>query len=1056
MWQLLNGGQDDPGDQRDPSRADYSANSRNAYLSKFGAPLPAIPAENSPQPTAENQMIPYGGRRTQLSQIDQPPMVGDLGDGRVRQVEGRLSLVEQSNRALLEEVVRLQGELKAAQRRTEEALQAERQARQQLTENIRGSNDLVGQLGARLKRAEEKVADERTAVGALVNHTKQVEQAVLGSQQELVAKRDQQMTKIAELRNDLDEANRLREQLERATTTLVDELRQVKSKQDAHSIESNGTLHDIKERTKRLEEEQRQVRLENQRKSHESQHTSEQSTSLLRSQLDARLGEVRDVLMDLRNRVTTEETERRQQEQTTQLRINEIQSQVHEQSRKRDESMHALDVIQREREHAADNERLKMQGKIAEIAEEVSRKILSKEIRLREEAQQKFANIEKYLHAEQAARIAHEQAMREENEKRWGALQKLTEEEVLHVREGQKLDRHKNVGSLSKVGDVVDKLEKQQVDTKKQLEQVMKAEIKSRQSQDKQIEDKIEDVQEKLGVAISTLQQAIGGINEQVSSANTEYQERIRALIVENSQGGVRGLADLDARLVGLQVRITAQEESVDEKIQEALNAALVDKENEESKKAIEEQKEQLEEVNDWRDSAEKKLKAIRERMDELGPEIREMNRTNESIQEDMKGLVESEGKDRVRDVQMIRQEFQGKYAQLQDELETVKQKAAQEASVVPSIPISQKEKLSQVKGGKVDDATKARVDDIEEAVLKNQKKFEEMSEEITKVENSIQTVRVHLSRKIDGETKARRNEIQDLQNIFEDLKTNMSPLVSHAASLGDVFKRSDRKASRDTMSSQERDRKGSGRRRASRDETEKARDEEGKKSRPASREKEKVGAETANKPPSGPSSQGEREDEAREKTKPPSREKTRDGERDRKDEDKTGKGGKPPSSRERHKSGSKEESGSKESRDSRRGSEVQKEAGNVNNSNNGGHEDTRIVSPTGSRSGSKDEEEKKKSAAAPRRPSDADGSVRKEDGKTDDVDDRGEQSADKSKEGGSSSKAAGSDDRKNGEDGPPPDDPPKKKKEKDDPVALRKAKMKAAKKAKPPEPGSS
>lgn len=67
----------------------------------------------------------------------------------------------------------------------------------------------------------------------------------------------------------------------------------------------------------------------------------------------------------------------------------------------------------------------------------------------------------------------------------------------------------------------------------------------------------------------------------------------------------------------------------------------------------------------------------------------------------------------------MIRQEFQGKYAQLQDELETVKQKAAQEASVVPSIPISQKEKLSQVKGGKVDDATKARVDDIEEAVLK-------------------------------------------------------------------------------------------------------------------------------------------------------------------------------------------------------------------------------------------------------------------------------------------------------------------------------------------------
>ena len=72
-----------------------------------------------------------------------------------------------------------------------------------------------------------------------------------------------------------------------------------------------------------------------------------------------------------------------------------MQAQVHEQSRKRDETVHTIDVVQREREHAADNERLKMQGKIAEIAEEVSRKILSKEIRLREEAQQKFGNIEK-------------------------------------------------------------------------------------------------------------------------------------------------------------------------------------------------------------------------------------------------------------------------------------------------------------------------------------------------------------------------------------------------------------------------------------------------------------------------------------------------------------------------------------------------------------------------------------------------------------------------------------------------------------------------------------
>lgn len=65
-----------------------------------------------------------------------------------------------------------------------------------------------------------------------------------------------------------------------------------------------------------------------------------------------------------------------------------------EQARKREENMHALNVVQREKEHAAESERIKLQSKIAEIAEEVSKKILQKEMKLREESQHKFAQVE--------------------------------------------------------------------------------------------------------------------------------------------------------------------------------------------------------------------------------------------------------------------------------------------------------------------------------------------------------------------------------------------------------------------------------------------------------------------------------------------------------------------------------------------------------------------------------------------------------------------------------------------------------------------------------------
>ncbi|XP_071962795.1 uncharacterized protein [Antedon mediterranea] len=759
---------------------------RQSQLQNRFQPLPSIQQTHNQQ-GFETALVPVGP--THKSQMSHhitnggPMLFNDVGDPKIRQFDNRLSVAEQSNRALLEEVVRLQGELKQAHRKTEDMLSIERQARQQLTENLRASNDLIGQLGARLKRAEEKVADERSAVGALVNHTKQVEQAVLGSQQELIAKRDHQMTKFLELQNDVDEANRMREQLERAMATMVDEIRQLKSRVDSQSIEFGSIMHEVKDRAKRLDDENRQA-MDNQRKYHESHHSVEQATSVLRSQLDARLGEVRDVLMDLRGRISTEETERRQQEQQVFLKMNDLQSQVHEQNRKREEGMHVLDVVQREREHASDNERLKMQSKIAEIAEEVSKKILGKEIRLREEAQQKFGNIEKYLNAEQSARIAHEQAMREENEKRWTALQKLTEGEVLNVRENQKLDRHKNAGGLSKVGETMEKLEKMQVETKKQLEQVMKAEITSRQSQDKQIENKIEDVQEKLGVAISTLQQAIGGINEQVITATSEYQDKLKVMIEEYQGSETRGSADMDARVTAIQAKLTQLDESIDSKISQVLGKVMDADSKEETKKALRTQHDLIEEIEDWRSGAERKLKQIKEKMDDLSPEIEQMNKANESVQDDMKELVESEQKERIRDVQMVRADLEMKYKQIQTDIATAK------ASVVASgggattpMPISQKEKMTAGKGGgKVDQGTLDKMGYLETEVNKYRGKFLEMKEEIAKVDGTVNTVKVHLGRKIEQEGKQRKEETQDLQYILEDVKKKVEKMEKEGA----------------------------------------------------------------------------------------------------------------------------------------------------------------------------------------------------------------------------------------------------------------------------------
>ena len=80
------------------------------------------------------------------------------------------------------------------------------------------------------------------------------------------------------------------------------------------------------------------------------------------------------------------------------VRLGDVQSSLNEQTRKREEAMHALEVLAREKEHAAEIERAKMQQKIAETAENVTKKILSKEMALREETQKKYQQLEEVIH----------------------------------------------------------------------------------------------------------------------------------------------------------------------------------------------------------------------------------------------------------------------------------------------------------------------------------------------------------------------------------------------------------------------------------------------------------------------------------------------------------------------------------------------------------------------------------------------------------------------------------------------------------------------------------
>ncbi|XP_064594874.1 coiled-coil domain-containing protein 154-like isoform X2 [Liolophura sinensis] len=703
--------------------------------SRPGAQLPSkyvqLPSIASPQPSVKNQMVPYGSKagnatpRSALDEIDT--------EDKSRQIETRLAVAEKSNRALLEEVVRLQGELKSSARRNEDILREERNARMQLEISLQTSSDLIAQMNARIKNTEEKVQEEKLALNSLVNHTKSVEQAVLGSQQELLSKKDTHGSQLQEVRANLEEALTAKSTLERMCYSLMDDMRQLKARVEAQGSELQTTSADLKQRTRKLEDEQREA-VTSLKQQGNSRASAEQNTSLLRGQIENRLSELREVILNLRTKQDEEMEERRKLEQRVQSRLNDVSSTVAQQNTKRDEFLHSRDLMQREKEHEANTERLKLQNKMAEMVEEVSRKILAKEMKLREEAQEKYLQLEKIVTEEQDARLQFEKALRDENEKRLSSLKALEDEEIHTLREAIKNDRGRTKDTIQKLDESISLLEKQVLENKKGVEKVMTAEIKSRKHHEKSTQNKLDDVQEKLQVATATLQQAIGGINAQVTLHDDQLRREMKTMLEDAEQARTRALADMDARLTSLKGKMGLTEDMVEARIA----AGLVKHRNPEEKELEEASsvlgqnlRDRLESVSLWQDMTNGTVQDFNRTIQKLTDQVYQLEEKYKLLKSEINIRVDGEADHRLRDVTGL----QTQIAEL-----------GHSSSRSPRAPTNTDIAICQ--------------------------------QSIRKLAESIQTVKTVLGMKIQSEQKLRVEEVNDLHLQVVSLKAMVEPLV--------------------------------------------------------------------------------------------------------------------------------------------------------------------------------------------------------------------------------------------------------------------------------------
>ena len=76
-------------------------------------------------------------------------------------------------------------------------------------------------------------------------------------------------------------------------------------------------------------------------------------------------------------------------------RVHELQQQLAEANRRREESVHKMDLLLREKEHSAQADRINLNSKVADTVEDVNKRLLSKEIKIREEMQDRYLQLER-------------------------------------------------------------------------------------------------------------------------------------------------------------------------------------------------------------------------------------------------------------------------------------------------------------------------------------------------------------------------------------------------------------------------------------------------------------------------------------------------------------------------------------------------------------------------------------------------------------------------------------------------------------------------------------
>ena len=175
----------------------------------------------------------------------------------------------------------------------------EKNARIKVEQQLLNCIERLVETEERIRRIEGSSRENKNALGQLISHTKNVERAVTMNQQDMMQRKEAQAIKMQELNSKLATMVKSRENLERHSHTMQDEINELQNRMDNQSLEVKDVQGGLRLQNKMFEAQNQKLA-----KGHQENENGKKISESTKSALEAKILQLQNFVMEVQKPAT--------------------------------------------------------------------------------------------------------------------------------------------------------------------------------------------------------------------------------------------------------------------------------------------------------------------------------------------------------------------------------------------------------------------------------------------------------------------------------------------------------------------------------------------------------------------------------------------------------------------------------------------------------------------------------------------------------------------------------------------------------------------------------